>query len=191
MKPLIFTWTSFNLSTTQQNISETCLKKGKIKIFRAEPDERAVMETYLILWRQETLQHSPRSLPAHQNTTSPPETLLEEKLSKPLPIQRLQEKKMCRSVCGCTTNRPTTTTTLSNTFRFSWIISQPNSSYMFKRVMEEVNTLTCYWFLIVLAQVDQVPQSWVELIHHILIGDGMRVSHLDSCLCDVVQTRVS
>lgn len=30
--------------------------------------------------------------------------------------------------------------------------------------------LTCYGFLIVLAQVDQVPQSWVELFHYGLKG---------------------
>lgn len=28
--------------------------------------------------------------------------------------------------------------------------------------------LTRHWFLVVLAEVDQVPQSWVELFHHIL-----------------------
>lgn len=28
--------------------------------------------------------------------------------------------------------------------------------------------LTGHWFLIVLSQVDQIPQSWVELIHHTL-----------------------
>lgn len=32
-----------------------------------------------------------------------------------------------------------------------------------------VKMLTSHWFLIVLAQVDQVPQSWVELFHHILV----------------------
>lgn len=33
-----------------------------------------------------------------------------------------------------------------------------------------VKTLTSHWFLIVLAQVDQIPQSWVELFHHTLGG---------------------
>lgn len=32
------------------------------------------------------------------------------------------------------------------------------------------NMLTSHWFLIVLSQVDQIPQSWVELFHHTLGG---------------------
>ena len=31
-------------------------------------------------------------------------------------------------------------------------------------------TLTSHWFLIVLADVDQVPQAWIELVHHSLGG---------------------
>lgn len=30
------------------------------------------------------------------------------------------------------------------------------------------NVITCHWFLIILSQVHQIPQSWVELFHNIL-----------------------
>lgn len=39
-----------------------------------------------------------------------------------------------------------------------------------------VKMLTSHRFFIVLAQVDQIPQSWVELFHYTLGGDTSRDS---------------
>lgn len=39
-------------------------------------------------------------------------------------------------------------------------------AYLFLCKLSDV--ITCHWFLIALSQVNQIPQSWVELFHHIL-----------------------